>query len=61
MKHGCCNDKACTKDTCMELPGGVTCEACRHFPRCNGIYGMKADSTNCDFFPRRFVNKGDSK
>ena len=25
MKHGCCEDKACTAETCMQLPEGKTC------------------------------------
>jgi hypothetical protein len=54
MKHGCCNDKVCTRDTCMNLPAGETCADCGFFAHCKAMYGMKAKSTNCDFFPRRF-------
>ena len=28
MTQGCCVDKACTPDTCMDLPAGKTCGDC---------------------------------
>ena len=54
MKHGCCTDKACTRDTCMELPAGTTCGDCYHIARCKAIYGHTETNTYCDWFPRRF-------
>ena len=54
MKHGCCTDKACGPATCMELPVGLTCGACQHFPHCTRMYSVKRENTHCDFFPRRF-------
>jgi hypothetical protein len=54
VKHGCCTDKACTRETCMQLPAGETCGECRNFPHCLRMYGTKAEYTYCDFFPRRF-------
>lgn len=52
--HGCCDDRACTPDTCMELPSGVTCGDCVHVERCCTIYGHIPGDTYCDWFPRRF-------
>jgi len=52
--HGCCADKACDSNTCMELPQGKTCGDCFAFRHCAAFYGRKATDTYCDFFPRRF-------
>jgi len=53
--HGCCADKACAPQTCMELPAGQTCGDCGRFGYCKAIVGMTAESTSCDWFPRRFL------
>lgn len=55
--HGCCADKACTDQTCMELPVGKTCGDCRHFNHCTAFYAHKASDTYCDFYPRRFADR----
>ena len=55
MRNGCCLDRQCTPDTCMNLPEGVTCGDCRNFRRCQGIFGCKAKNIACDWFPRRFA------
>ena len=60
VKHGCCTDKACTPDTCMELPAGKTCGDCIHTYRCVAIFGHTAADTYCDWFPRRFNPKRDA-
>ena len=57
MKHGCCVDKACNSDTCMELPLGKTCGDCLSFLRCKGIMGLTGRETYCDWFPRVFREK----
>jgi hypothetical protein len=54
---GCCVDKACTAETCMNLPEGLTCSDCFHVRRCTGIFGAKETDTACQFFPRRFHNR----
>lgn len=56
-KHGCCTDKKCTPDTCMELPEGKTCFDCSNYKRCHMLCGHQATDTYCDWFPRRFVQK----
>jgi hypothetical protein len=53
--HGCCDDKACSEKTCMELPDGKTCGDCRNFRHCAAFYAHKPTDTYCDFFPRRFA------
>lgn len=59
--NGCCVNKKypeavqCTDSTCMTLPAGKTCADCRHTKHCVAMYGVKAENTNCDFFPRRYV------
>lgn len=55
--HGCCADKACNTNTCMELPSGKTCGHCVHERRCCAIYGHTPSDTYCDWFPRRFAEK----
>lgn len=57
MKHGCCADRACTPETCMELPKGKTCADCLFIVHCKRIYGVKTENTSCDFFPRRFKSR----
>jgi hypothetical protein len=57
ISMGCCTGKHCAPDTCMWLPGGLTCGDCRSFYRCAMIYGRRAAATSCDFFPRRFVRE----
>lgn len=52
--NGCCTDKACTADTCMDLPEGKTCGDCVHIARCKAIYGHVETDTSCDWFPRKF-------
>ncbi len=54
VKHGCCVDKKCTPNTCMELPAGKTCGDCYHVARCTAIFGHTARDKYCDWFPRRF-------
>ena len=39
----------------MSLPEGKTCGDCRHFRRCNGIYGHIAAYEVCDWAPSRFI------
>lgn len=56
-KHGCCEDKRCTKDPCMQLPEGKTCGNCIHEYRCCLIFGHVAEDTFCDWFPRKFKEK----
>lgn len=53
-KHGCCVDKVCTKDTCMELPEGESCGTCVHRNRCVAMFGSTDSQSYCGFFPRRF-------
>lgn len=54
VRHGCCTDRACDAQTCMQLPAGKTCDVCVWFYRCS-IFGFTtAGSDSCDFFPRRF-------
>lgn len=55
--HGCCADKACKPNTCMELPAGKTCGHCVHERRCCTIFGHEPSDTYCDWFPRRFREK----
>lgn len=52
--NGCCVDKVCTKDTCMQLPDGLHCGDCVHISRCKAIFGHVETDTCCDWFPRRF-------
>lgn len=59
-KHGCCVDRECTSDTCMQLPAGKTCGDCVHVKRCVAIFGHKPADTYCDFFPRRFLPLADA-
>lgn len=55
MSHGCCADKACTHETCMQLPTGKTCGDCVHLKHCSAFYAHTPVDSYCDFFPRRFV------
>lgn len=48
MKHGCCIDKECTQETCMELPSGKTCGDCVHIKKCSAMFGHKPKDTYCD-------------
>lgn len=41
----------------MDLPTGKTCADCCHLRRCVGMGFTKAENTNCDFSPSRFVEK----
>lgn len=54
-KHGCCTDKVCTPETCMELPEGKMCEDCARFSWCAKMGCATPRRTSCDWFPRRFV------
>lgn len=38
----------------MHLPDGMTCADCRHFNRCNAIFGHIATDEVCDWSPSRF-------
>lgn len=38
----------------MHLPDGMTCADCRHFCRCNAIFGHIATDEVCDWNPSRF-------
>jgi hypothetical protein len=51
---GCCADKACNGETCMSLPGGVTCGSCVHLKRCAALFGCEPTNDQCDWFPRRY-------
>lgn len=51
---GCCDDGACTPETCMILPDGKHCSDCHHVLRCTAIFGAKETDSHCQFFPRRF-------
>lgn len=53
-KLGCCYDKRCTAETCMNLPDGRTCGDCFHIKRREAIFGHVPSDTSCDWFPRRF-------
>jgi hypothetical protein len=55
MKHGCCTDKACTTETCMELPIGKMCADCKFIKLCTRMGFTDGAKTSCDFFPRRFA------
>ena len=57
VRHGCCIDKACKPDTCMELPAGVRCDDCGRFSGCLRFGVTKTGHTHCDWFPRQFVAK----
>jgi hypothetical protein len=60
MQHGCCTDKTCTPQTCMELPEGVRCRQCLLKVQCVDLLGDSYDEnhTYCDWFPRRFIPSG---
>lgn len=53
-KQGCCVDKKCDTESCMNLPDGKTCGDCMHARRCIAMFGHTATDTYCDFYPRRF-------
>lgn len=55
--QGCCVDKECTPETCMELPAGKMCGDCVHERRCCLMFGHKPSDTYCDWFPRKFREK----
>lgn len=38
----------------MHLPEGKTCADCRHFSRCNAMFGHIAADEVCDWSPSRF-------
>jgi hypothetical protein len=59
--HGCCADKNCDENTCMQLPEGKTCGDCVNEKRCVAMFGHSPSDTYCDFFPRRFREKASSK
>jgi len=42
------------EDIAMNLPEGKTCQDCKHFNRCNQIYGHIADDEVCDWHPSKF-------
>ena len=45
-----------TKFATMDLPEGKTCQDCFAFRRfCEPIIGVRPTSTECDYFPVRFV------
>jgi hypothetical protein len=46
---------------CMCIPNNKTCSDCRHFNRCKALFSTSEDRKDCDFYPIRFVEKGDSK
>jgi hypothetical protein len=58
ITHGCCVDKACGDDTCMQLPEGKTCDNCCHKRRCFAFGFSEPNRTYCDWFPRRFIDMG---
>ena len=38
------------------LPEGITCAACCHGPRCDGLFGaVRKGFTSCDFWPSRYA------
>lgn len=39
----------------MELPAGKTCGDCRHFRRCNAMFGHIAEDEVCDWSPSRYA------
>jgi len=53
-QQGCCVDKKCTPETCMNLPEGKTCGDCVHIHRCKAMFGHVEADTYCDWYPRRF-------
>lgn len=54
MSQGCCVDKVCTPETCMDLPHGTTCGDCMHIKRCLALgFTPSETETVCSFYPRR--------
>ena len=61
-QHGCCVDKACNTETCMQLPNGSTCDDCIWLRSCVALgYTNSGKNTSCDFYPRRFVKAAGRK
>lgn len=54
---GCCVDKKCSPETCMNLPEGKTCGDCVFVDRCVAIFGHTPEDKYCDWFPRKFTPK----
>lgn len=54
---GCCADKKCTPETCMNLPNGKTCKDCFWCKRCVSMFGATEIDTACGWFPRRFMKR----
>ena len=54
---GCCTDKSCNPDGCMNLPEGETCGKCVFVRHCARMYDVKDEYTQCDFYPRRFISQ----
>lgn len=52
---GCCVDRDCTESTCMRLPDSARCGDCALVIRCEALFHVPRASTECDFYPRRFV------
>lgn len=49
--------RASHPEASMHLPEGMTCSDCRHFARCNAIFGHVAGDEVCDWAPSRFAVK----
>jgi hypothetical protein len=41
----------------MKLPAGKTCANCHHYYRCSAMFGAHLKRTECDFYPRRFIER----
>lgn len=39
----------------MTIPYGLSCGDCRMYQKCSAIIGVKRETTECDFFPVKFV------
>lgn len=42
----------------IKLPDGMTCANCVSINRCSLTFGVQENDTLCNFFPTRFVNRG---
>jgi hypothetical protein len=59
MIRGCCVDKECNSETCMDLPDGKTCDSCERFGACLMLGITWTRRRSCDWFPRKYRAKGE--
>jgi hypothetical protein len=45
----------CDASTCMKLDEGKSCADCKHERTCREMFGGDPKNTNCQWFPRRFL------